>query len=59
MKSPGCWFSTRSTWFRGEEVEPYCRRFDAIAVSARNRESFSDLLCEMEERCWGEKMLRI
>ena len=43
----------------GEEVEPYCRRFDAIAVSARNRESFSDLLCEMEERCWGEQMLRI
>jgi len=39
-----------------EEVAPYCRRFDAIAVSARNRESFSDLMCEMEERCWGEQM---
>ena len=39
-----------------EEVGPYCRRFDAIAVSARNHESFSDLLCEMEERCWGGEM---
>ena len=39
-----------------EEVGPYCRRFDAIAVSARNRESFADLLREMEERCWGGEM---
>lgn len=37
-----------------EEVAPLCRRFDAIAVSARQRESFDDLLREMEERCWGE-----
>jgi GTP-binding protein HflX len=36
-----------------EEVTPICRRFDAIAVSARQRETFSDLLREMEERCWG------
>lgn len=37
-----------------EEVAPLCRRFDAIAVSARQRGSFGDLLREMEERCWGE-----
>ncbi|MCK4509866.1 MAG: GTPase HflX [Desulfuromonadales bacterium] len=36
-----------------EEVAPLCRRFDAIAVSARQRETFADLLGEMEERCWG------
>jgi GTP-binding protein HflX len=36
-----------------EEVNPLCRRFDAIAVSARQRTTFDDLLREMEERCWG------
>ncbi len=36
-----------------EEVDPLCRRFDAIAVSARQRTTFDDLLREMEERCWG------
>lgn len=39
-----------------EEIEPYCRRFDAIAVSARRRETFDALLREMEERCWGDVM---
>lgn len=39
-----------------EEVAPLCRRFDAIAVSARQRNSFDDLLREMEERCWGEEV---
>lgn len=38
-----------------EEVAPLCRRFDAIAVSAFQRETFTDLLREMEERCWGEE----
>jgi GTP-binding protein HflX len=39
-----------------EEVSPFCRRFEAIAVSARRRETFTDLLREMEERCWGEEI---
>jgi GTP-binding protein HflX len=39
-----------------EEVAPLCRRFEAIAVSARHRETFSDLLREMEERCWGQEI---
>ncbi len=42
-----------------EEVAPLCRRFDAIAVSARRRETFADLLREMEERCWGEELRSI
>jgi len=42
-----------------EEVGPYCRRFDALAVSARHPETFADLLCEMEERCWGGALRRI
>jgi GTP-binding protein HflX len=37
-----------------EEISPLCRRFEAIAVSARRRPTFNDLLREMEERCWGE-----
>jgi len=36
-----------------EEIEPLCRRFEAIPVSARQRETFTPLLGEMEERCWG------
>ncbi len=36
-----------------EEVAPLCRRYEAIAVSARQRKTFVDLLGEMEERCWG------
>jgi GTP-binding protein HflX len=39
-----------------EEIAPFCRRFDAIAVSARHRDTFADLLREMEERCWGEEI---
>lgn len=39
-----------------EEVDPVCRRFDAIAVSARRRTTFDDLLREMEERCWGDAL---
>ncbi len=39
-----------------QEIAPYCRRFDAIAVSARNRATFGDLLREMEERCWGQEL---
>jgi GTP-binding protein HflX len=42
-----------------EEVAPLCRRFDAIAVSARSRKTFNDLLREMEERCWGEELRSI
>lgn len=38
-----------------EEVAPFCRRFDAIAVSAYQRQTFNDLLREIEERCWGEE----
>ena len=39
-----------------EEVAPLCRRFEAIAVSAHRRGTFSDLLREMEERCWGQEI---
>jgi GTP-binding protein HflX len=39
-----------------EEIAPYCRRFDAIPVSARDRSTFGDLLREMEERCWGQEL---
>lgn len=42
-----------------EEVAPLCRRFEAIAVSAQRRKTFSDLLREMEERCWGEELRSI
>ena len=42
-----------------EEVAPLCRRFEAIAVSARRRKTFADLLREMEERCWGEELRSI
>ena len=36
-----------------EEVTHLCRRYEAIPVSARRRETFTPLLGEMEERCWG------
>ncbi len=39
-----------------EEIAPLCRRFEAIAVSAHDRQTFAALLQEMEERCWGEEM---
>jgi GTP-binding protein HflX len=39
-----------------EEIAPLCRRYEAIAVSARQRKTFADLLGEMEERCWGAEM---
>lgn len=39
-----------------EEILPYCRRFDAVPVSALHRETFDELLREMEERCWGEEL---
>ncbi|MGK2906498.1 MAG: GTPase HflX [Desulfuromonadales bacterium] len=38
-----------------EEVAQFSRRFEAIAVSACQRETFADLLREMEELCWGEE----
>jgi len=39
-----------------EEVAQFCRRFDAIAISAYQRETFADLMREMEELCWGEEV---
>ncbi len=39
-----------------EEIAPLCRRYEAIAVSARRRKTFVDLLGEMEERCWGAEV---
>ena len=39
-----------------EEIAPLCRRFEAIAVSAHDRQTFAALLQEMEVRCWGEEM---
>jgi GTP-binding protein HflX len=35
-----------------EEIAPFCRRFDAIPVSARNRRTFEPLLAELERRFW-------
>jgi GTP-binding protein HflX len=35
-----------------EEVATFCRRFQAIAVSARNPLSFEPLLAELESRFW-------
>jgi GTP-binding protein HflX len=35
-----------------EEVATFCRRFQAIAVSARNPRSFEPLLAELESRFW-------
>jgi len=34
------------------EVAAYCRRFDAVAVSALDRKTFAPLLLEMQHRCW-------
>lgn len=34
------------------EIEPLCRRYAALPVSARDRKSFGRLLAEMEKRCW-------
>jgi GTP-binding protein HflX len=42
-----------------EEVAPLCRRFEAIAVSARQRSSFAELLRELESRCWDGAPLEI
>ena len=38
-----------------EEIAPLCRRFDAVAVSARDRRSFAQLLAELEARFWPEE----
>jgi len=38
-----------------EEIAPLCRRFDAVAVSARDRRSFALLLAELEARFWPEE----
>ena len=35
-----------------EESDTFCRRFQAIAVSARNPRSFEPLLAELESRFW-------
>ncbi len=35
-----------------EEVAPFCRRFDALPVSARDRSTFAPLLAELERRFW-------
>lgn len=34
------------------EIEPLCRRYAALPVSARDRKSFGPLLAELERRCW-------
>lgn len=34
------------------EIEPLCRRYGALPVSARDRKSFGPLLAELERRCW-------
>jgi len=37
-----------------EEVAPLCRRFNALAVSARDRGSFDGLLAELQRRFWPD-----
>jgi len=36
------------------EIAPFCRRFQAVAVSALNRKSFEPLMDEMAHRFWPE-----
>ncbi len=36
------------------ECEQLCRRFDAVAVSARQRETFAPLLTQLQQRFWSE-----
>jgi GTPase len=38
-----------------EEVAPLCRRFEAIPVSAMDRQSFAPLLAELERRFWPDE----
>jgi len=37
-----------------EEITPLCRRYGAIPLSARDRQSFNALMAELERRCWPE-----
>lgn len=37
-----------------EEVSAFCRRFDAVPVSAKDRRSFQPLLQKLEQRFWPE-----
>ncbi len=37
------------------EIAPYCRRFEAIPVSALNRKTFEPLMLEMERRFWPQE----
>lgn len=39
-----------------QQVDALCRRFDAIAVSARDRKTFAPLLNMLEERFWPREM---
>jgi len=39
------------------EVKAYCRRFEAVSVSALDRKSFTSLLDAMQKRCWPEEIL--
>jgi GTP-binding protein HflX len=39
-----------------EQVEPLCQRFDAIAVSARERRTFVALLEMLQRRFWPQEM---
>ncbi len=40
-----------------DEVAAFCRRFDAVAVSAHERKSFTPLLAEMQRCCWPAEEL--
>jgi len=39
-----------------EEIAPYCRRFEAVPVSALDRKTFEPLMHEMADRFWPEEM---
>ncbi|PNU20312.1 GTPase HflX [Geothermobacter hydrogeniphilus] len=38
-----------------EELQPLCRRFEALPISALQRRSFDPLLAELERRFWPEE----
>lgn len=38
-----------------DELQPLCRRFEALPISALQRKSFAPLLVEMERRFWPEQ----
>jgi GTP-binding protein HflX len=40
-----------------DEAAALCRRFEALPISARDRQSFEPLLAELEKRCWPDSLV--